>query len=106
MTGDNATVTSSSYGKTFSLQTCSLDDELGNAYLEGETDGLTFELDVITGVGTPGVTGSTESDGITLEGEVTEVDVSIDRTLTFGGIFGEPNFAGETFSVTGSRFFR
>lgn len=96
------TLNSPSYGKSFTIGTCSLDADLANAYVTGQADGMTFELEAVEGTGTLGVSGGTESDGITLNGEVSAMAIDPSRSFTATGTFGEPNLAGEAFTVTGA----
>ena len=101
-TGSSASLTSASYDKTFVLGTCSLNADLSNISLRGQADGLTLVTDVTSGTGTLGVSGGTESDGITLNGNVSAATVNADRSFTATGTFGAPNNTGETFTLTGS----
>lgn len=98
-----ANLSSSSYGpKTFALGTCSLNADVANLSIAGQADGLSISADATEGNGTLAVDGSTEEDGITLNGTISSVEVSADRSFTASGEFGEPNNAGETFTLTGS----
>ncbi len=100
--GGEATLSASSYDKTFPASTCSLNPELANAALIGEVDGLTLDAEAVEGTGTLSVSGGTEGDGITLNGDIAAVDIDEDRTFAISGTFGEPNFAGEQFTLIGS----
>lgn len=97
----SATVTSASYTKSFTPSTCSLNADVSNLSVVGESEGFTLEVEATEGAGTLTVTGGDEEDGIDLDGAVTSVEIGSDRSFTAAGEFGAPNFAGETFSVTG-----
>lgn len=92
----------SSYSKDFTIGTCSIEPDLSNVYVTGEADGLSIEVDVVEGTGTMAVSGGTESDGITLNGDVGAMTASQDGSFNGSGEFGEPNNAGEAFTISGS----
>jgi len=100
--GELAALNSTSYDKSFRIGSCSLDADASNISLRGEVDGFSLTVDATSGTGTLGVSGGTESDGITLNGDVTGVDISEDRSFTVTGEFGEPNLAGEAFTLSGA----
>ena len=68
----------------------------------GLADGLTLEVDASEGEGTLGVSGGNESDGVTLNGDVSGVSISDQRSFTVEGEFGEPNNTGEEFTLSGA----
>jgi peptidoglycan hydrolase-like protein with peptidoglycan-binding domain len=90
-----------SFNKTFLVGTCKSGGET-SVQLVGQADGLTVKLSANNGTGTLSVDGSTESDGITLKGNVSSVTVGDTGDVTVKGTFSAPNFAGEQFTATGS----
>jgi peptidoglycan hydrolase-like protein with peptidoglycan-binding domain len=100
--GGSASLDSPDYVNTFTLDSCSLNADVGNISLRGAADGLTLTVDATQGTGTLGVAGGDEQDGITLNGDVEEVSIAADRSFDLSGTFGSPNFAGEPFSMSGS----
>ncbi len=101
-TAGEASLSSASYNNTFALGACSLEADLENLSIQGEVNGLTIIANATEGAGTVGVDGGTEGDGITLNGEITSASVEPDRTFSATGTFGEPNNAGEEFTLSGS----
>jgi peptidoglycan hydrolase-like protein with peptidoglycan-binding domain len=100
--GPMVTLSSDGYGpKDFEIGSCTNSGET-DLVLAGEADGLTIELNAPDGTGTLAVSGGTESDVITLNGDVSDVSVGDDGSFTVTGVFGEPNNVGETFTLTGS----
>lgn len=98
-----ASLSSASYGpQTFTLGSCSLNADVSNLSLRGEVNNLTLGADASDGAGTLGVSGGTESDGITLNGTIDSVSIDADRSFTASGTFDEPNLVGESFTLTGS----
>lgn len=100
--GGEATVSSASYDKSFSLSSCSLNADVSNISLRGSADGLTLAVDATGGSGTLAVGGGNEQDGITVNGTVTGVDIAADRSFTATGRYTQPNFAGENFTISGA----
>jgi peptidoglycan hydrolase-like protein with peptidoglycan-binding domain len=101
-----ATLSSANYGPiTFALGTCSLSPDPSSSYvtIEGQANNLSISADVAPPEsGTLSVDGGTESDGITLNGTITDVEIAVDNSFTATGEFGEPNNVGETFTLAGS----
>jgi len=96
------TLTSASYGpQTFNLGTCSVNADVSNISLRGEVNNLTLVVDATSGTGTLAVSGGTESDGITLNGDIESVSVESDDSFTANGTFTAPNNAGESFELSG-----
>lgn len=94
-------VSSPGYDKSFVIGTCSSSGET-SVKLNGQADGLTVALNATNGTGTIAISGATESDGITLKGNVSSVTVGDTGDLTVKGTFGAPNLSGEQFTATGS----
>jgi hypothetical protein len=67
-----------------------------------KADGITLVVGATSDAGTLGVSGGTETDGITLNGTVSAVDIAGDRSFAVTGEFGEPNNVGEAFTLTGA----
>lgn len=97
-----ATLSSASYGQTFTLGTCSVNADVSNISLRGEVNNMTLSVDATEGSGTLAVDGGTEGDGITLNGAIEVVEIGGDDSFTVTGTFGEPNNAGETFTLSGA----
>ena len=91
-----------SYSKQFTVTSCSLNADVSNISLRGTGAPLSLAVDATQGTGTLGVTGGDEQDGITLNGNVSSVQISADREFTVQGTFTAPNFAGEGFTLTGA----
>ncbi len=98
----SATLSSASYGQTFTLGTCSVNADLSNISLRGEVNNLTLSVDATEGSGTVAVDGGTEGDGITLNGTIDTVEIGGDDSFNVAGTFGEPNNVGEAFTLTGA----
>ncbi len=96
-----ATLTSASFEQTFSLGTCSINADVSNISLRGQVNNLTLVVDATSGTGTLGVSGGTESDGITLNGDIESVRVGSDDSFTADGTYTAPNIAGERFELSG-----
>ena len=101
-----ASLSSSGYGPmTFALGTCSVSSDPSSTYvtIEGQANNLSISADVAPPEsGTLSVDGGMESDGITLNGTISSVEVAADGSFTATGEFGEPNNVGETFTLAGS----
>lgn len=59
-------------------------------------------MDASEGTGSLAVSGGTEEDGITLNGDVEAVSIAADRSFDLSGTFGPRNNAGDPFSMSGS----
>jgi peptidoglycan hydrolase-like protein with peptidoglycan-binding domain len=100
--GTSVSVSSAGYGpKSFTVGSCDNSGE-SDLSLQGEADNLTVIITATGGMGTLSIDGGTEEDGITLNGTIESVEKGDDGSFTVTGTFGEPNLAGETFTVTGS----
>lgn len=98
-----ASLTASGYSNDFTIESCSLNAEVGNVSIAGSTaDGLSLSVETTEDAGTLAVAGGTEDDGITLNGQVTNVNATAAREFTVTGVFGQPNLAGEGFRLVGS----
>jgi peptidoglycan hydrolase-like protein with peptidoglycan-binding domain len=100
--GSTTTLSSASYSKQFTIGNCSVHSDVMSLSLTAQADNLTLVIDATGDSGTLGVDGGTESDGITLNGTVSGLQVGSDNTFTATGTFSEPNNVGETFSLTGA----
>lgn len=94
-------VASPSYDKTFVIGSCSSSGETA-VKLNGQADNLTVTIDATNGTGSLSISGASETDGITLKGDVTSVTVGDTGDVLVEGTFTAPNFSGEKFTVTGS----
>lgn len=94
-------VSAPSYDKSFVIGSCSSNRE-NNVALKGQADGLTVTINATNGKGTLAISGSTESDGVTVNGQVSSVTVGDTGDVTVAGTLTAPNFAGEQFTATGS----
>ncbi|HUV17128.1 MAG TPA: peptidoglycan-binding domain-containing protein [Ilumatobacteraceae bacterium] len=99
--GETAELSSSGYGNTFTIGTCTSAAE-SSINVTGEVNGLSLSVKATDGKGTLAVSGGTETDGITLNGDVTSVTVGDAGDFTVSGTFTAPNNVGETFTLTGS----
>ena len=100
--GPVASLSSANYGpKDFTIASCTNAGET-DLVLAGQADNITIQVDAPDGTGTLSVDGGTEGDGITLNGTVESVTVGDAGDFTVTGTFGEPNLAGETFTLTGT----
>lgn len=100
--GANAELTSTSYGNTFVIGACTNQGETDLVLQAEGPSNLTLVVNAPTGSGTLAVSGGTEADGITLNGQISRVSVGDDGSFTAEGVFGAPNLEGETFTLTGS----
>ena len=100
--GPVATLESDGYGpKAFTIGSCTNEGET-DLILQAEADNLALTVDAPDGTGNLAVDGGTESDGITLNGDINAVTVGDAGNFTVTGTFTEPNNVGEEFTLTGS----
>lgn len=97
-----ANVSSASYNQSFELSSCSLNADLSNLAITGTSGNLSLSADATEGTGTLAIDGGDEEDGVTLNGEITSVEIGADRSFSASGQFGDPSLVGETFSFAGS----
>lgn len=98
--GDTVSVSAPSYDQMFTVTTCQLDPDASLASVQATSSALALDLDVSQGSGTLSVEGGDESDGITLNGTVDDATINA-GDFSAEGTLGQPNFAGESFSVSG-----
>lgn len=97
--GTTITVSSASYEKAFSIDSCEpTQGGTSGVVIEASGDGgLSLKIDAASGTGTIAITGGTEEDGVDLSGTVTKATVS-DAAVDVAGTFKN----GESFTASGS----
>ncbi len=100
--GGTVTLTSASYNASFTVQTCTNNGETDLVLTGENSNSLQISVNVPNGSGSLGVTGGTEEDGITLNGNVTSLQVGDAGNISASGTFTGANLAGEDFTLSGS----
>lgn len=98
-----AQILSISYQNEFKISECETvpkDDE--SITLTASKRGVKVQAEATKGAGTVSVKGGTGAEKITLNGTITSADVSKNGEFTIEATYGDPNFAGEPFTLRGT----
>ena len=84
-TDEDTTISSSSYDRSFSVDSCAFSAVDSDLTVSGTSGELTLLIDVNGGTGTIAVSGGDESDGIDLNGTVDSLEAGPDDMYTLAG---------------------